>query len=89
MINIWPMHQANHPKTHIYHYSKYHYNIEVSYDPLILNCYHMESIIICTETHEEIPRSKIQGYRKAIASDIKVQLMNKKKVEIYNYEDLE
>lgn len=65
------------------------YNFQVSYDPLILNCYHMESIIICTETGEEIPRSKIQGYRKAIASDIKVKLMNKKKVEIYNYQDVE
>ncbi len=65
------------------------YNIKVSYDPLILNCYHMESIIICTETGEEISRSKIHGYRKAIASDIKVKLMNKKKVEIYNYEDVE
>ena len=65
------------------------YNIKVSYGPLILNCYHMESIIICSETDEEISRSKIKGYRKAIASDIKVKLMNKKKVEIYNYEDVE
>ena len=65
------------------------YNIKVSYDPLVLNCYHMESIINCMETGDEISRREIKGYRKAIASDIKVKLMNKKKVEIYNYEDVE
>ncbi len=65
------------------------YNIKVSYDPLVLNCYHMESIINCNETGEEISRREIKTYRKAIASDIKVKLMNKKKVIIYNYEDVE
>jgi len=64
------------------------YNIRVTYDPLVLNCFHMESVIICSETGEEISRSKIKGFRKAIASDIKVKLMNKKRVEIYNYEDI-
>ena len=64
------------------------YEIKVTYDPLTLNCYHMESLIICSESGEEISRSKIKGFRKAIASDIKVQLMNKKKVDIYNFEEI-
>ena len=65
------------------------YNIEVKYDPLVLNCYHMESVIICEESGNEITRGKIKTYREEIASDIKVKLMNKKIVDIYNYEDIE
>lgn len=64
------------------------YNIQVTYDPLVLNCFHMEAIINCSESGEEIKRKKPNGYMQAIASDIKVKLMNKKKVEIYNYEDI-
>lgn len=64
------------------------YIIKVTYDPLVLNCYHMESLIICSESDDEIKRKKIKGFRKAIASDIKVKLMNKKRVKVYNYDDI-
>ena len=65
------------------------YKIEVKYNPLVLNCFHMESLIICIETDEEISRKRISSYRKAIASDIKVKIMNKKDILIYNYKDIE